>query len=387
MDERPRSRDVARRTLLQAALGAPVAAAAAPAVLGTPSAQATEATAPGGGPVDAHSPRFTLAVFPDTQYLLDEGGSDPEPVRETLRHLIRRRQQDNIVFLAHLGDVTEHGTEREMRLADQVFATLRGKLPHSVLAGNHDVPSGGDDQRGDTPYLRTFGPRRFAGMSTYRGSSPDGYHSHHVLDAGGRQWLLLALDWRVSDQGIAWAQQVLDRNPRLPTILTTHDLVAPDDAGHAALSDHGQRLWDRLIRRNDQIFLTLNGHYWPAGRTTLVNDHGNPVHLHITNYQDRYYGGAGMVRYYRFDLARNTIDVSTFSPWLLAGDPARRSTLEAETVELSGEADRFTVELDFAERFAGFAPPSPPPARPARSVLVRGTVAYWRFDRDLSRCV
>ena len=50
----------------------------------------------------------------------------------------------------------------------------------------------------------------------------------------------------------------------------------------------------------------------------LTNDAGNPVHLHITNYQDRYYGGAGMVRHYTFDLARGVIDVETFSPWLLA---------------------------------------------------------------------
>ncbi len=356
--------EIGRRTLLQAAFAAPAAGVLLGQGTGTASA-----TPAGTGS------RFTIAVLPDTQYLLDEGGSDPEPVRAALRALVQRRREANIVFMAHLGDVTEHGTEKEMQLADSVFDVIGGRLPYSVLAGNHDVR--GDDQRGPTPYSRTFGPQRFARMKTFGGFAPDGYNSFHVIDAGGRKWLLLALDWRVSAQGIQWAQGVLDQHRTLPTILTTHDLVA--GSPHAQLSAHGQHLWDNLIRRNDQIFLTLNGHYWPSGRTTLTNDHGNPVHLHITNYQERYYGGAGMVRFYSFDLARNVIDVETFSPWLLN----RRDTLpEAETAELSGESDRFTVEIDFRSRFAGFAPPVLPAPRPARSVLVKDTVAYWRFDAE-----
>ncbi|SEQ29890.1 LamG-like jellyroll fold domain-containing protein [Lentzea albida] len=351
-----------RRTVLQAAFAAPAVAALA----GAPVAQAAPA---------ADDSRFTIAVLPDTQYLLDEGGSDPEPVREALRSLAKRRREANIVFMAHLGDVTEHGTEREMRLADSVFDSIGNQVPYSVLAGNHDVS--GDDQRGPTPYSRVFGPERFQRMKTFGGFAPGGYNSFHVITAGGRQWLLLALDWRVSDKGIQWAQGVLDEHRALPTVLTTHDLVG--GSPEAALSEHGKRLWDNLIRRNDQIFLTLNGHYWPSGRVTLTNDAGNPVHLHITNYQERYYGGAGMVRFYSFDLARNVIDVETFSPWLLT----HRDTLpEAETAELSGELDRFTVEIDFRRRFAGFAPPALPASRPARAVLVRGTAAYWRFDRE-----
>ncbi|HEY6739687.1 MAG TPA: metallophosphoesterase, partial [Actinopolymorphaceae bacterium] len=320
-----------RRLLLQAAAGAPIAATAVTAGQGTASAT----TSPR---VDPHRPRFTLAVLPDTQYLIDEGGSDHEPVREALRYLLRTRHESNIVFLAHLGDVTEHGTEAEMRDADRVFATIDRRLPYSVLAGNHDVDSG-DDQRGDSPYLETFGPHRFTGMPTYGGSSPDGYNSYHRFEAGGREWLLLALDWRVSDAGIAWTQEVLDRFADLPTILTTHDLVW-SDGDHAELTEHGQRLWERLIRRNDQIFLALGGHNWPPGRLTRTNDAGNVVHLHLTNYQDRYYGGAGMIRLYAFDLVRNTIDVETFSPWLRSKGE-RRTPLEAENVELTGDVDRF----------------------------------------------
>jgi hypothetical protein len=366
---------LSRRSLLQAAAAVPILSAAS-ATVGTTTASAAPAAATSSGSrPDTTDPRFTIAVLPDTQYLLDDGGSDAEPVAATLRHLVREQARDNIVFMAHLGDVTEHGTVTEMRAASRAFDAA-GRLSYSVLAGNHDVS--GDDQRGDTPYLRAFGPQRFSRMKTYGGSSPDGYNSYHVVRGGGREWLVLALDWRASDAGLAWAQGVLDEHAALPAILTTHDLVWAEDDGTAQLSDNGQRLWDRLIRGNDQIFLALGGHYWPSGRTTMTNDAGHPVHLHITNYQDRYYGGAGMVRYYSFDLDRGVIDVETFSPWLGAKqDP---TPLESEHVELSGDVDRFTVEIDFDERFAAFAPPVLPAPLPPSAVMPRGTVAYWRFD-------
>jgi hypothetical protein len=42
--------------------------------------------------------------------------------------------------------------------------------------------------------------------------------------------------------------------------------------------------------------------------------------------------------------------------------------------------DRFSLDIDFAHRFAGFAPPALPAPRPSTQVIDRHTVAYWRFD-------
>lgn len=370
------SHPIGRRTLLQAGLLAP-AAVATPALLTQDPAHA------GTGPrprFDADDPRFVLAVVPDTQYLFDADSADPVPLAVTYEYLVSERTNQNIAFMTHLGDVVEHGKVDEFALADRVFTIIDGRLPYSVLAGNHDIPGRTDDQRGDTPYLRTFGPQRFAGTPTFGGASPGGYNTFHVFWAADRQWLVLALDWRMSDVGIAWAQDVIDAHATLPVILTTHELVGSQDDGTASLSGYGQQLWDQLIKRNDQIFLTLNGHYWGPGRTVLQNDAGHDVHAHITNYQDRYYGGAGMVRLYHFDLARGVIDVETFSPWILAQDDNKRNELEAEIVELSSNIDRFSVEINFAERFDGFAPVVHPAPRPAAAVVSSATVAYWRFD-------
>jgi hypothetical protein len=372
-----------RRTFL---LGTGLAAAAAGAVTVAPglaiAAAANDFDRSGDWRPDPDSPRFTVAVMPDTQYLFDADRIHPAPLAASLRYLLDNGRAQNIVFLAHLGDLTENGQPGEMDRISEVWDTLdRHGVAYSVVAGNHDVGGGTNDQRGTTPYLAHFGPKRFAHVPGFGGATTDGYNTYHVFQAGGRQWLLLALDWRPSSGGIAWARDVIARHPKTPVILTTHELVYADSGdGHAQLSDFGQGLWDGLIKDEDQIFLTLNGHFWPPGRTTLQNKAGNDVHLHITNYQNRYYGGAAMIRLYHVDLARDTIDVETISPWILGQSERDRNGLEREELELTGDADRFAVSIDFARRFHGFDPVPVPPVRPARAELVPGTVAYWRFD-------
>jgi hypothetical protein len=322
-------------------------------------------------------PRFTIAVIPDTQFLFDSDRGDPAPLAASLAYLVDRRAEDNIAFVAHLGDIVENAAADELRAAGRVFAALdRAGMPYSVLAGNHDIDARTDDQRGHSPYLDIFGPRRFAALPSFGGATPDGYNTCHRFRAAGRDWLLLALDWRPSDGTLAWARGVLRRHPHCPAILTTHELVAPEGDGSVSLPAHGRRLWDELIRDHDQVLLALNGHFWPCGRTVRRNAAGNDVHLHITNYQNRYYGGSGMIRLYRFDTARNTIDVRTLAPWLLARPAERRNPLQACEVELTDPRNAFSVPVDFTARFAGF---SPSPAARALAGPVAGTVAHWRF--------
>ncbi|WP_369231691.1 LamG-like jellyroll fold domain-containing protein [Streptomyces sp. R21] len=364
----------ARRSFLRATA---LLGAAATAGVALPTvAEAAPASASSRRP-DPESRRFTVAVMPDTQYLFDGPSIDKTPVEASLRYLLEHGKDENIVFLSHLGDLTQNGAKEEFAAIGDAFRPLdRRGVGYSVLAGNHDVRSSTDDGRGATPYLDTFGPKRFKGAATFGGASSDGYNTFHLFEAGGRQWMVLALDWRLSAAGYAWAKDVLAQHPTTPVILTTHELVVEDDT----LSAYGQQLWDRLVADHDQIFLTLNGHYWPAARATRRNTAGHDVHLHLTNYQNRYFGGAAMIRLYRFDLDRNVIDVETISPWILGRAAKGLNELERQEIELSGDADRFSVPIDFEERFSGFAPAPARPSRPAAKMLVPGTVAYWRFD-------
>ncbi|MEV6497921.1 LamG-like jellyroll fold domain-containing protein [Streptomyces prunicolor] len=366
-----------RRSFLRATALLGAAATAGVTLPTAAEAAPTSASVKASWRPDTDSRRFTLAVMPDTQYLFDGPSIDKAPIEASLRYLLEHGKDENIVFLSHLGDLTQNGAKPEFAAIGEAFRLLdRRGVGYSVLAGNHDVNSSTDDQRGSSPYLDTFGPGRFKGARTFGGASADGYNTYHLFEAAGREWIVLALDWRLSAKGYAWAKSVLAQHPHTPVILTTHELVVEDDQ----LSDYGQQLWDRLIEGHDQIFLTLNGHYWPAGRATRKNAAGNDVHLHLTNYQNRYFGGAAMIRLYRFDLDRGVIDVETVSPWILGRAAKGLNELERQEIELSGDADRFTVDIDFADRFSGFAPVPARASRPVSKLLVPGTVAYWRFD-------
>ena len=89
--------------------------------------------------------------------------------------------------------------------------------------------------------------------------------------------------------------------------------------------------------------------------------------MHITNYQNRYYGGAAMIRLYHFDLARNTIDVETIAPWILDQPEAGRNLLAAQESRITTPTDYFSMSVDFEQRFSGFDPVrTRPPGRPGR---------------------
>ena len=358
-----------------AAFGAMTAGQASAASAASAAGLSSSRTGLGSWNPDPESPRFTLAVMPDTQFLYwgSQGSVNPEPQEESFRYVIANsgsESGDNIVFMSHLGDLTEDAAASSFQYVGKAFDILDSqRVAYSVLAGNHDVS--GDDTRGSTPYLQTMGPQRFKNSPTFAGADSTGYNTAHIFRAGGREWLVLALDWRTSTGGFAWANQFIADNPGLPVILTTHEIagstyddnVLPYQSGDpendAALSSYGQTVWDSLVNENDRIFLTLNGHYWPPGRVTMQNAVGNDVHVHITNYQNRYFGGAAMLRLYHFDLTTGV--------------------------------DRFSVPLDFERRLAAPAPAiglatttalvkPARPARPARSVVIPGTLAYWRFD-------
>ena len=273
--------------------------------------------------LNSQSRKFSIAVVPDTQYFFDRDRSEPEVLSKTFQWIVDHQREKNIVFTVQLGDIVNNGLATEFEQASRVFKILDdNQIPYAYSAGNHDINGSlYDNARGASPYLDYFGPQRIAGQRSYCGATADGYNTCHTFTGSGQRFLLLALDWRASDATIAWAQSKLDEFPNVPTIITTHDLVdsaAEEQKSNAAvLSTYGQTVWDRLIKSRSQIFLTLNGHFWPPAQAVLKNLSGQEVNLHLVNYQDRFFGGSGMMRLYEFDLDAGTVDVQTFSPYWL----------------------------------------------------------------------
>lgn len=371
-----------RRTLLKMGLASASTLSAGGLLAGCGGgSDAIGSTAPVTPPVTAPAliSSFALAVLPDTQFYAryaTSGESNQyqrhygsEPFAAQTNWVARNAQALNIPFLIHLGDVVDQvGKPEQWKVADSAMQVLEvAKLPYSILAGNHDVLNdldyAGDQTRGtdaqrvlaNEPYLQWFSARRAQRQATFGGRDPSGFHEYHIFKAQDQQFLVLSLSWRMSDAGIAWARKVLADNPALPAILVNHQLlnIAPD-AVSPIETEYGKMVWEKLIRDNDQIFMTLNGHHHGAARLTKTNNFGNAVEEMVVDYQMAYQGGNGLMRLYEFDLTNKQIKVLSFSPWVPM-KPA--DTLNAfDRAVLTETNEVFTIAIDFAKRFARFAP-------------------------------
>ena len=336
----------------------------------------------GGGDDDAPAAStqissFALAVLPDTQFYSRYATSSEssqyerhygsEPYYAQTKWVADNAQKLNIPFLIHLGDVVDQvGKPEQWKVADTAMQVLEvAKVPYSILAGNHDVvndidydaspTTGTDTQRvlANEPYLQWFGAKRAKRQSTFGERDSTGFHEYHVFKAQGQQFLVLSLSWRISDAGIAWARSVIASHPTLPVILVNHQLlnIAPD-AVSPLETGYGKMLWEKLIRDNDQIFMTLNGHHHGGAHLTKTNDFGNAVEEMVVDYQMAYQGGNGLMRLYEFDLTNNLIKVLSFSPWVPM-KPA--DTLNAfDQAVLTESNHTFSISMNFAKRFARF---------------------------------
>ena len=345
--------------------------------LPAPAPAPAPAPPPPAAPVDTKISSFALAVMPDTQFYAryaTAAESDQydkrfgsAPFAAQTKWIAANAKTLNIPFTIHLGDVVDQvGKPDQWKVADAAMKVLEdARLPYSVLAGNHDVlndvdysvdPNSGTDATrtlASEPYLQWFGTERARRQATFGARDASGFHEYHVFEAQGQKFMVLSLSWRISDAGIAWARQVIAQNPMLPVILVNHQLLNIAADGTSPLeTDYGKMLWEKLIRDNDQIFMTLNGHHHGAAHLTKTNDFGRKVEEMVVDYQMAYQGGNGLMRLYEFDLTHKQIKVLSFSPWVPQKPAATLTSFDQAVLATPNEA--VTIEMDFAQRFAGF---------------------------------
>lgn len=331
--------------------------------------------------------RFTLGVLPDTQFYSRYSTPDTgnlfqqrygsEPYAAQAQFLVDHQDELNIPFTTHLGDVVDQANvEQEWEVADRSMRILEdGGMNYSILPGNHDKLG-----TNPTPFTHWFSADRAAQNSTFgeRYDAPNNESEFHIFEAEGQKYLVLALAWRADDATLDWAQSIIDAHPDLPTILTTHESANIDGDGNVFLSkDYGEHLWNRLISKNDQIFLTMGGHHHGAGYTVQTNDAGHDVVNVLQDYQMAYQGGNGLLGLLQFDLTGNELDMTALSPWVAKKDAD--SLNQFDHLILEDDADSWTVPMNFKERFAGFAPDwepgeadDPDYAEQARAIVSNG---------------
>ena len=216
-------------------------------------------------------------------------------------------------------------------------------MPNTVVPGNHDF----DNATGEFAPVRHLLPavaatsarpgrraRPVTAATWARTCSAPTRSTERNMDnfalftAGGRDFLVLNLEWEAPRYALDWAAQGARRLPR------------PDrHHGHPQLREHqrsahdGRRtpggtpadtIWTDFV---STAVLDPAGAQRPLpqrqpvrGNRSDLNTCGQPVQQILTDYQDRANGGDGWLRYYTFDPAANTM---TATHLLAEAEPVR----------------------------------------------------------------
>lgn len=225
----------------------------------------------------------------------------------------------------------------------------------------------------------------FKNKNWYINSFHGGANSAQIFKAGGYKFLHLGFEMQAGDQVLAWAQSVIDANPGLPTIMSTHDFLTTEGTREVrAIADYArsdptqhnntEEIWRDFISKNDQIFMVLSGHNRAQSFRDDENDMGHRVYQMLSDYQDRGHSanldtdtwppgiGDGWLRLLKFDTSldvpiievqtystyykKYSSDVTDYAKWYKKWEHPKTTDDEFNAM------DHFTIELtDFKTRF------------------------------------
>ena len=274
---------------------------------------------------------YTFAILPDTQVyaLLYPGLFDAQTA-----WIAANAKNRNIVYVFHLGDITNNNTPAEWQHAIDAFSIIDNVVPYAIVPGNHDYGTAGNAADRTTLMNDYFSYQRISAWPTFGGAYETGKldNTYHLFSVGKRDFILLALEWGPRDEVIAWANQLMNNNSDRYGILVTHAYLNNDDlrydytdTAHPQDFDphfyatpgvnDGEELWQKLVRKHSFI-MVLNGHVLGDGTGYLASttDTGITCHQMLSNYQFRNLGGEDYMRLLEFQPDGTTVRVSSYSP-------------------------------------------------------------------------
>lgn len=261
---------------------------------------------------------FTVVLLPDTQNYAEKFPDTYVAQAEWIRG---RQNPDNIKFVIHLGDIVQNAmVEAEWENAERAHKVLDGVVPYSVTPGNHDLDlADGKLTRATTMYDNHFGPGRFEGQPWYGGHMDESNANNYCLfEAGGMKFLVLSLEYAPREETVEWASKVLEAHRSHRVIVATHYYMRTAGRGKGtSLGGYiGDDLWDRFIRKHENIFMVVSGHVGGVFHQTSTSDAGLEVHEILCDYQSLANGGDGWLQTLRFVPEANEIYVDAYSPTL-----------------------------------------------------------------------
>jgi hypothetical protein len=257
---------------------------------------------------------YTFVWMSDTQYY---SKSYPHIFKRMTEWIAAKQQELNIKYVFHTGDIVDAAAdEMQWNNANDAMSVLdKQNIPYGVLAGNHDV----GHKTGDyNQYSKYFGEQRFKGKDYYGESYKNNRGHYDLISVNGNDFIMIYMGWGVSDDDIAWMNQVLAKYPDRMAILNFHEYLLV--SGNR--SPIGNKIYEEVVVPNKNVIAVLCGHYHDS--ETLIdeiddNKDGTPdrkVYQMLANYQGGPEGGQGFMRLFHVSPVENKIYVKTYSPYL-----------------------------------------------------------------------
>ncbi|MCH7728339.1 MAG: metallophosphoesterase, partial [Planctomycetes bacterium] len=222
---------------------------------------------------------FTVVLLPDTQNYSEKY---PDTYVAQTLWIRKRVQDDNIKFVIHLGDIVQTSTKKpEWENANRAMQLLDGVVPYSMVPGNHDMVV---KSRDSTLYNEYFSPARFANRKWYGGHMGKTNDNNFCFFEGcGMKFMVISLEFAPRDESLEWAAGVAKRHPNHRVIVATHCYMRRKGRDTSCAKSYkiagnsGEQMWQKLIRKQPNIFLVISGHVLGVGLQTSENDAGGKV--------------------------------------------------------------------------------------------------------------
>ena len=280
---------------------------------------------------------ITIAVLPDTQVYSERY---PQHFIAQTNWIVENRDRLQIAAVFHEGDITNRNNPEQWENAQKAMRPLWGKLPVICAPGNHDMGPGGNGATHDSLMSQYLPENDFAKHGSFQGTLDPGRteNNYSLFEAGGVEWIGIALEWAPRDRAVQWADDLLTKHSDRRAILVTHAYTYYDDSIYdiaqrtdqswspyrygvknspEGINDGGD-IWRKVVCKHDNVVLVLSGHVLGdgAGRVTSKTQKGSLVHQVLANYQMLAEGGQGWLRLMEFLPDGDTIQVRTYSPVL-----------------------------------------------------------------------
>lgn len=313
---------------------------------------------------------YNFVFIPDTQNTVK---FKKDVMNRAIEGLVDDADKGNIKAVSHLGDIVEDfNDETQFENSKNIFYKLAdSKIKTLIIPGNHDyLPENGLDYNDkkfylnpnnkplDMFYKKNYGKDSdFTKKATYVvNDSPSGRSSYMKVRAGSYEYLMVGLSWYDLGRDKDWFENILKNNKENPTIIVAHNIVDCSDTEPSSVqfSGVGEEIWN-IIKKYDQVFMTVSGHYHGAGNKVYMNDNNKPVITILADYQFSYNGGNGFFKYAEFDEDANKIFLKTYSPYAASLSDSEKTFFDVNYMMGKGNDDvldlNFSNRFDFAKKF------------------------------------